>query len=114
MEEPESLCVAILRILAEHHVAFVNFQRGSARFVYAHMVSGFVASRLIGCYPRGGKPVMAVPPCAIIVSTEGANSSGDRPRFAIRWATVTPVPDGAKLTSISFCSLVDGSTPRAP
>src|SRR5438874_2302201 len=54
----------------------VNLQRGSAKFVYAHITSGFVASRLMGCLPRGGNPETAIPSCAIIVSAQGANSSG--------------------------------------
>src|SRR5208337_4096201 len=89
---------------------FVNFQRGSARSVYAHITSGLVAARLAGCLPRGGNPVTAVPPCAIMVKAQGANSSANKERLVIRWDTVTAVPDGSILISISFCRFVSGST----
>src|ERR1039458_5782890 len=87
----------------------VNFQRGSDRSVYAHIVSELVASRLAGGWPRGGNPETAVPPCAIMVSAQGANSSVKKEWFVIRCHRVTLVPDGAILTSISFCSFVSGS-----
>jgi len=53
---------------------------------------------------------MAVPPGAIIVSTQGENSSANKDLFVIRCETTTAVPVGARLISISFCSKVNGST----
>src|SRR6185437_15091027 len=54
---------------------FVNFSRGSDKSVYAHIASGLVTSRFCGCVPRGGNPETTIPPCAIIVRTQGENSS---------------------------------------
>src|SRR5438874_5290946 len=88
----------------------VNFQRGSAKFVYAHMTRGFVASRFMGCFPRGGNPLTATPPGAIIVSAQAENFKGNSPRLLMRWITVIRAPDSPMRTSISFCSLVRGST----
>src|SRR5437660_12291472 len=95
----------------------VNFQRASARFVYAHMTRGFVASRLMGCLPRGGNPLTATPPGAIIVSAQAENFKGNSPRLVMRWMTVIREPDSAMRSSISFCSLVrgeDGSRAMMP
>src|SRR5260370_25287734 len=63
---------------------FVKAQRLSDRFVYAHITKGFVASRFAGCLPRGGKPVMAVPPGAIIVSAHTEYSTVKSERFVMR------------------------------
>jgi hypothetical protein len=56
-----------------------------------------------------GNPFTAVPPCAIIVKAQGANSSGNKEWLVIRCDTSTPVREGAMLISISFCRLVSGS-----
>ena len=39
-------------------------------------VAGFVASRFTGCLPRGGNPVIAVPPGAIMVSARARTRAG--------------------------------------
>ncbi len=62
----------------------VKTQRLSDRFVYAHITKGLLASRFAGCFPRGGKPVIAIPPGAIIVSAHTEYSSAKRERFVTR------------------------------
>ena len=59
----------------------VNVHRGSFKCVNAHITSGLVGARTSGCVPRGGNPWMPQPPCAIIVSTHGANRYGFDPAF---------------------------------
>src|ERR1700727_3457143 len=62
----------------------VKTQRLSARFVYAHITRGLVASRFAGCLPRGGKPEIAIPPGAIMVSAHTEYSSEKKERFGMR------------------------------
>lgn len=50
--------------------------RGSDRSVQAHITSGLAGSRTTGCVPRRGKPVITLPPGAIIVKAHGASSTG--------------------------------------
>src|SRR6266478_10122112 len=89
---------------------FVKAQRLSDRFVYAHITRGLVASRFAGCRPRGGKPEIAMPPGAIMVSAHTEYSSEKSERLVMRCTTVTSVPVADIRTSISFCRLVSGST----
>src|SRR5689334_854285 len=58
---------------------FRNLHRGSERSVNGHMIRGLDGARSSGWVPRGGKPVTAVPDCAITVSTQIENSVGNKP-----------------------------------
>jgi hypothetical protein len=43
-----------------------------------------VASRLAGCGAARRNPEIAVPPCAIIVNAQGANSNANKERLVMR------------------------------